>query len=132
IISVTRFGMFVELENTVEGLVHVSYLTDDYYHFDERIYALIGERTGNVYRIGQEVKVKVINVNMDEHVVDFEMITPGVEEKSSKNMLKSKKSVSEKNNIYNYIFRAGVKGPHLRYSQINVCGITEICCHWYN
>ena len=89
--SVTSFGMFVELENTVEGLVHVSYLTDDYYHFDERSYALIGERTGNVYRIGQEVKVKVININMDEHVVDFEMITPGVEEKSSSNMHKKQK-----------------------------------------
>src|SRR5699024_3524517 len=94
--SVTSFGMFVELENTVEGLVHVSYLTDDYYHFDERSYALIGERTGNVYRIGQEVKVKVINVNMDEHVVDFEMITPGVEEKSSKNMLKKQKKRKRK------------------------------------
>src|SRR5699024_873894 len=46
--SVTHFGLFVELENTVEGLVHVSYLTDDYYHFDERSYALIGERTGNI------------------------------------------------------------------------------------
>jgi len=94
--SVTSFGMFVELENTVEGLVHVSYLTDDYYHFDERSYALIGERTGNVYRIGQEVKVKVININMDEHVVDFEMITPGVEEKSSKNMLKKQKKSKRK------------------------------------
>src|SRR5690625_2727621 len=90
--SVTSFGMFVELENTVEGLVHVSYLTDDYYHFDERSYALIGERTGNVYRIGQEVKVKVINVNMDEHVVDFEMITPGEKEESSnKNKKRTKK-----------------------------------------
>lgn len=74
--SVTNFGMFVELENTVEGLVHISYLTDDYYHFDERSYALIGERTGNLYRIGQEVKVKVIKVDMDEHVVDFDLITP--------------------------------------------------------
>lgn len=74
--SVTSFGMFVELENTVEGLVHVSYLTDDYYHFSERSFALIGERTGNVYRIGQEVKVKVIHVNMDDHVVDFELVTP--------------------------------------------------------
>lgn len=83
--SVTNFGMFVELENTVEGLVHVSYMTDDYYHFDERIHALIGERTRNMYRIGEEVKVKVINVNMDEHVVDFELVqAEGMKQKPQK------------------------------------------------
>lgn len=72
--SVTNFGLFVELENTVEGLVHVSYMTDDYYHFDERIYALIGERTANMYRIGEEVKIKVIGVNIEERAVDFELV----------------------------------------------------------
>lgn len=72
--SVTNFGLFVELENTVEGLVHVSYMTDDYYHFDERSYAMIGERTGNVYRIGQEVEIRVIGVNMEERAVDFELV----------------------------------------------------------
>jgi ribonuclease R len=75
--SVTSFGLFVELENTIEGLVHVSYLTDDYYHFDERHYAMIGERTGKVYRIGQEVKVRVTAVNMDEHAIDFEIVGGG-------------------------------------------------------
>src|SRR5690606_37553562 len=43
--SVTNFGMFVELENTVEGLIHVSYLVDDYYHYHDRSHALIGEHT---------------------------------------------------------------------------------------
>src|SRR5699024_6076578 len=86
--SVTSFGMFVEFENTVEGLVHVSYLTDDYYHFDERSYAMIGERTGNVYRIGQEVDVTVIGVDMDEHVVDFELARM----KKSKGKLRNRKT----------------------------------------
>ncbi|WP_079710874.1 ribonuclease R [Paraliobacillus ryukyuensis] len=72
--SVTNFGLFVELPNTIEGLVHVSYLTDDYYHFDERSYAMIGERTGNVFRIGDEITVKVANVNIEERVVDFEVV----------------------------------------------------------
>src|SRR5690625_3770550 len=72
--SVTNFGLFVELDNTVEGLIHVSYMIDDYYHFDERSYALIGERTGNVYRIGEEVKVKVVKVNIEERSVDFEIV----------------------------------------------------------
>ena len=72
--SVTGFGLFVELPNTVEGLVHVSYLTDDYYHFDERSYSMIGERTGNVLRIGDEITVRVVNVNLEERVVDFEVV----------------------------------------------------------
>lgn len=72
--SVTNFGMFVELPNTIEGLVHVSYMTDDYYHYDERQYAMIGERTGNIFRIGDEITVRVINVNKDEHDIDFEIV----------------------------------------------------------
>ncbi|WP_078555707.1 ribonuclease R [Bacillus alkalicellulosilyticus] len=72
--SVTNFGIFVELENTIEGLVHVSYLTDDYYHYDERQYAMIGERTGNVFRIGDEIEVRCVNVNVDEASIDFEVV----------------------------------------------------------
>lgn len=72
--SVTSFGLFVELENTVEGLVHVSYMTDDYYHYSDRHHALIGEMTRKVYKIGQEVEVKVSHVNMDEHAVDFVLV----------------------------------------------------------
>ena len=72
--SVTNFGMFVELPNTIEGLVHVSYMTDDYYHYDERQFAMIGERTGNVFRIGDEITVRVIKVNKEEHDIDFEIV----------------------------------------------------------
>lgn len=72
--SVTSFGMFIELENTVEGLIRLSAMTDDYYHFEEQHMALIGERTSKVYRIGDDVKVRVANVNMDEHTIDFEMV----------------------------------------------------------
>ena len=72
--SVTNFGMFVELPNTIEGLVHVSYMTDDYYRFDERQFAMIGERTGNVFRIGDEITVRVVKVNKDERSIDFEIV----------------------------------------------------------
>ena len=72
--SVTNFGMFIELPNTIEGLVHVSYMTDDYYRFDERQLAMIGERTGKVFRIGDEIAVRVANVNKDERAIDFEII----------------------------------------------------------
>ena len=72
--SVTSFGMFVELDNTVEGLIRLSDLTDDYYHYHEMQHALIGERTSKVYRIGDEVKVRVARVNVEDHTIDFEMV----------------------------------------------------------
>jgi ribonuclease R len=72
--SVTNFGMFVELPNTIEGLVHVSYMTDDYYRYDERQFAMIGERTGNVFRIGDEITVRVVKVNKEERAIDFEVV----------------------------------------------------------
>jgi ribonuclease R len=72
--GVTSFGMFVELENSVEGLIRMSYLTDDYYHYHEKQHALIGERTAKVFRIGDEVKVRCISVSVDERTIDFEMV----------------------------------------------------------
>jgi ribonuclease R len=72
--SVTSFGMFIELDNSVEGLIRLSALTDDYYHFNEQIMSLIGERTSKVFRIGDELKIRVARVNMDDHTIDFELI----------------------------------------------------------
>ncbi|OWR28517.1 ribonuclease R [Saccharibacillus sp. O23] len=72
--SVTSFGLFVELENTVEGLIHISNLTDDYYHFDEAKMLLVGERTSRVFRIGDVVEIRVSKVSMEEHTIDFELV----------------------------------------------------------
>lgn len=72
--SVTSFGMFIELENSVEGLIRMSDMSDDYYHFHELHMVLIGERTSKVYRIGDEVKIRVARVNMADHTIDFEMV----------------------------------------------------------
>ncbi len=72
--SVTSFGMFVELENSVEGLIRLSGLTDDYYHYHERQLALIGERTSKIYRIGDEVEIRIAKVNIEERNIDFEMV----------------------------------------------------------
>jgi ribonuclease R len=72
--SVTSFGIFVELLNTVEGLIRLSDLTDDYYHYHDKQHALIGERTSKVYRIGDIVKVKVARVSVNERTIDFEMV----------------------------------------------------------
>jgi len=72
--GVTSFGIFVELDNTIEGLVHVSNMEDDYYHFNDKTMALIGERTGKTFRIGDIVKVKVDNVNIAERQIDFVLV----------------------------------------------------------
>lgn len=72
--SVTNFGIFVELANSVEGLIRLSDMHDDYYHYHEMQHALIGERTSKVYRIGDEAKVRVARVNMNDHTIDFEMV----------------------------------------------------------
>ncbi|MGG0666211.1 ribonuclease R [Viridibacillus arvi] len=72
--SITNFGMFIELENTIEGLVHISNMTDDYYRFDDRQMVMIGERTGRIFRIGDGVEIKVKAVNVEESAVDFEIV----------------------------------------------------------
>lgn len=72
--SVTKFGMFVALENTVEGLVHISRMDDDYYQFVEKHMALVGRHSHRTFRMGQAIKVKLINVNVDLKEVDFTLV----------------------------------------------------------
>ncbi|RMF15684.1 MAG: ribonuclease R [Gammaproteobacteria bacterium] len=72
--AVTGFGLFVELKELyVEGLVHVSSLPGDYYQFDEAQHRLVGERTRQVFCLGDEVKVRVMRVNLAERKIDFEL-----------------------------------------------------------
>ena len=72
--SVTKWGMYVELPNTIEGLVHVNDLTDDYYEFDEDNLALIGRRTKAIYKIGDIVKVVVAAASKEERTIDFQLV----------------------------------------------------------
>ncbi len=72
--SVTKWGMYVELPNTVEGLVHVNDLTDDYYEFDEDNLALIGRRTKTMYKLGDVVKVIVVAASKEERTIDFQLV----------------------------------------------------------
>ena len=72
--SVTSFGMFVELPNTIEGLVHINSLEDDYYIYDENHLALIGERTKKIYRLGDEVKIKCSRVDIENREIYFDLL----------------------------------------------------------
>ena len=69
--GVTEWGFYVELPNTIEGLVHVTSLKDDYYHYDERSYELIGETTNHRYKLGQKVKVMVEATDKLLRTIDF-------------------------------------------------------------
>ncbi len=71
--GVTAFGMFVELENGVEGLVHISSLIDDYYEYFEERYALVGSHSGKMYRLGDRVRIEVLHVSISEMSIDFIM-----------------------------------------------------------
>ena len=69
--GVTKWGAYVELPNTVEGLVHVSNMTDDHYEYVEDQYELLGEHTGKTYRLGQPVKIRVLSVDKLSRTIDF-------------------------------------------------------------
>lgn len=73
--GVVPYGFFVELENTVEGLVHVSTLTDDYYRYLEDQMALVGEHRRRTFKIGQPVQVQVVRVNVEARQVDLELVS---------------------------------------------------------
>ena len=76
--AVTSFGFFVELADIyVEGLVHISNLGQDYFHFDPTSHQLKGERTGVNFRLGDSVKIKVARVDLDEKKMDFELVQKG-------------------------------------------------------
>ncbi|MGT2924736.1 ribonuclease R [Streptococcus caviae] len=71
--SVVKFGLFVELPNTIEGLIHVTTLPE-FYHFNERSLSLQGEKSGTVFRVGQKIKVKVIKADKATGDIDFDYI----------------------------------------------------------
>lgn len=72
--SLTSFGIFVELENTIEGLIHFKDLHDDYYYFDSDKYVIFGEKTGRQVRLGNKIKIKVVGVNESRNEINFELV----------------------------------------------------------
>lgn len=73
--GVTEWGFYVELPNTVEGLVHVTNLKDDYFHYDESRYELVGETTNKCYKLGQKVNVVVSKTDKIMRTIDFRVVT---------------------------------------------------------
>ena len=75
--GVTSFGLFVELdESKVSGLVHISQLANDYYHFDATRKLLKGERTGAQFRLGDHVRIQVLRASLEDRKIDFRLVSP--------------------------------------------------------
>ncbi len=75
--GVTSFGLFVELEESrVSGLVHISQLSNDYYHFDPARHLLKGERTGVQFRLGDHVRIQVLRASLEDRKIDFRLVAP--------------------------------------------------------
>ena len=75
--GVTQWGIYVELDNTIEGLVHVSNLKGDYFNFIEERYEMVGERTGKTYKLGQTVYVTLRDLDKRNRTIDFDLVTGG-------------------------------------------------------
>ena len=78
--SITKWGMYVELENTVEGLIHVTNMHDDHYDYYEDRFEMIGEHTRRSYKLGQTVYVRVLDTDCLQRKIDFELVNKGDEE----------------------------------------------------
>jgi len=99
--TVTSFGIFVALDELfVEGLIHISELGDDYYHFDAAKMRLIGERKGQSFRVGDRVKIKVGKVDLEQRNIDFELLE---REKVKREEVKG----SERRKLYGKAKRSG-------------------------
>ena len=72
--GVTGFGLFVQLENSIEGLVHISTLVDDFYQYRPESFSLLGEHSRKVYQLGQEIKVRLTRVSTEDRQIDFEAV----------------------------------------------------------
>lgn len=96
--SVTNFGFFVELENTIDGLVHVTDLTDDFYFFDEKNLRYIGQRTGKVFKMSDSVKVRVASASKVDKSVDFEIVGMKSNKRTKKTVIINTRQDDKKKN----------------------------------
>jgi len=88
--GITNWGIYVELPNTIEGMVHVTSLRDDYYNYDEKSYEMVGERNHKSYKLGQKVKIEVTGADKLQRTIDFEMAREEGEEEDNSGKRKHK------------------------------------------
>ena len=110
--SVVKFGLFIELPNTIEGLIHINNLKQDYFHYLENHLALVGERTGLTFKIGQKVRIKVVKADPETREIDFELVAAEEVEK-----LQAPKANKRNNHQKNEANRRGKKQHNLEKKQ---------------
>ena len=104
--SITNFGMFVELPNTIEGLIRNEDLVDDYYFFDEVNLQLIGKRTGKRFKMSDKVKVEVVRASKAERIIDFKIVGMKSNKKPKKKQSKYiKKYHRENSKAESYLYQ---------------------------
>ena len=97
ITSVTSFGLFVELEDIfIEGLVHVTDLSNDYYHYDPNRFSLKGEKTKKIYSLGDKIEVRVARVDVLERKIDLQLSRLKFVSKDTKGVKERKKESASK------------------------------------
>ena len=97
ITGVLPFGLFVQLKDLyVEGLVHVTSLPSDYYSHDPVGHRMVGERSGRIYRLTDPIRVRVSNVNLEEHKIDFEPMISTQETRSERPATRHAKKLRHK------------------------------------
>lgn len=109
--AVTSFGLFVQLSDIhVEGLVHITALDSDYYHFDQAAHTLVGERAGLRFRLGDEIRVLVAAVNLEERKIDFQPVLTPVKRKSDNPSRKSKPKKTKPKHVKRKEAKAAAQG----------------------
>ena len=106
--GITSWGIYVELPNTVEGMIRISDLTDDFYEYDEKQYILVGERTGRRYMLGQKIRVTVEGADDVRRTIDFVPAKDAKREDSRKDAYRSDSRKGPKNK------RAGNTGVRIK------------------
>lgn len=81
--GITTWGIYVELPNTVEGMVHVSKLPGDYYYYNESTYEMVGEKTGHSFKLGEPVKIRVAGTDRFLKTIDFDLLEDMEDEQGS-------------------------------------------------
>lgn len=95
--TVTGFGLFVQLDDMyIEGLIHITSLPKDYYQYEEDHHRLVGEKTGKIFRLGDNLKVKVIRVELNERKIDFELIEKNKDTDTKKSISSFNRKVKNK------------------------------------
>lgn len=111
--AVTGFGLFVELKDIyIEGLVHVTSLPQDYYNFDPVHHRMVGERTRQTFHLGDELKVQVARVDLDERKIDFELSEVKARRKKARGSTKTKNPAGENQQVLDQ--KEGAKVPRKR------------------